>query len=255
MSSQGSLAGRRALVTGGGRGIGRAIALGFAREGADVAVAARTLTQVEEVASLIRSLGGRGVGLGLDVTQPEGVAAMVSGVTRDLGDVDILVNCAGGAESAPFARTDFSLWERMISVNLHSVFLCTRAFLPRMLERRWGRVINIASRAGLAGYPYVTAYCAAKHGVIGLTRSLALEVEAAGVTVNALCPGYVDTAMTRDAARLIAGKTNIAPEEALARLGAQNPQGRMIEVDEVAAAALRLALPASAGINGQTVEI
>ena len=255
MSSSGSLAGRRALVTGGGRGIGRAIALALAREGAEVGVAARTVSQVEEVAALIRLLGARSVAMGFDVTQPEGIAAMVAGVTRDLGGIDILVNCAGGAESAPFARTDFSLWERMISANLHSVFLCTRAFLPRMMEQGWGRVVNVASRAGLSGYAYVTAYCAAKHGVVGLTRALALEVESAGVTVNAICPGYVDTAMTRDAAHMIAGKTKISPEEALARLGAQNPQGRMIEADEVAAAAVRLALPASAGINGQTVEI
>jgi len=180
---------------------------------------------------------------------------MVSQAFRGLGGVDILVNCAGGAESAPFPRTDPALWQKMISVNLHSVYHCTRAFLPGMIDKGWGRVINIASRAGLAGYPYVTAYCAAKHGVIGLTRALAIEVASAGVTVNAICPGYVDTAMTRSAALVISGKSKISPEEALARLGAQNPQGRMIGIDDVAAAVVRLALPATDAINGQTVEI
>ena len=255
MSPAESLSGRVALVTGGGRGIGRAIALALARAGAATGVAARTLSEVEEVAASIRSIGGRSVALAFDVTQPESVSAMASVAARDLGRVDVLVNCAGGAESAPFAKTDYSLWQRMIASNLHSVFLCTSVFVPGMVQRGWGRVINVASRAGLSGYPYVTAYCAAKHGVVGLTRALALEVASAGVTVNAVCPGYVDTALTRDAARLIGVKTNTSTAQALARLGEQNPQGKLVEADEVAAAAVTLALDASAGINGQAVEI
>ena len=255
MSESGKLRGRRALVTGGGRGIGRAIALAFAGEGADVAVVARTRAQVTEVAQEIEALARRGAALTADVTRSQDVDDMASAVGRELGPVDILVNAAGDAVSEPVTRTDLESWNRMLAVNLTSVYLCTSRFLPGMIERGWGRVISVASNAGLKGYAYVSAYCAAKHGVVGFTRAVAVEVAKKGVTMNALCPGYVDTEMTRRSAEKIAGKTGVSEEEALARLAAFNPSGRLIRPDEVAAAALGLASPEGAAINGEALSI
>ncbi len=254
-SVPGDLEGTRAVVTGAGRGIGRAIALALAREGADVALAARTSEEIARVAAEVRSFGRRALEVPADVTSPAQVAALAGSVTKDLGDVDILVNNAGGAESAPLTKTDESLWRRMIASNLDSVYLCTAAFLPGMLRRGRGRVINVASRAGLAGFAYVAAYCAAKHGVIGFTRAVAEEVAGKGVTINALCPGYVDTGMTAASAARIARATGVTVEDALASLAGFNPQGRLIAPETVAAAALDLARPRSGGINGQAIEL
>jgi NAD(P)-dependent dehydrogenase (short-subunit alcohol dehydrogenase family) len=251
----GVVSGRKALVTGGGRGIGRAIALQLAREGADIAVASRTLDEAGGVAAEARAFGVRAVPIKADVTLEPDVRSMAAAFTRELGDVDILVNCAGGAQSALFVRTDLALWESMLAVNLTSVYLCTAAVLPGMLERGWGRVINVASNAGLVGYAYVTAYCAAKHGVVGLTRALALEVAARGVTVNALCPGYVDTDMTRRSAKKISEKTGVSPEQALDSLAGFNASGRLIQPSEVAAAAMRLVCAEGASLNGQAVPL
>jgi NAD(P)-dependent dehydrogenase (short-subunit alcohol dehydrogenase family) len=255
MPEPGKLAGRVALVTGGGRGIGRAIALALAREGADIAVAARTSGETERVAAEARGLGRRAAALTADVTSERDVAAMAAAAVRDLGRVDILVNAAGGAESAPLVRTDLPLWNRMLAANLTSVFLCTHAFLPAMIERGWGRVINVASRAGLTGFAYVSAYCAAKHGVVGFTRAVAQEVAGKGVTLNALCPGYVDTDMTRRSAESIALKTGMPLDQALARLAAFNPSGKLISPEQVAAAALSLASTEGTSINGEALEI
>jgi 3-hydroxybutyrate dehydrogenase len=251
----GALGGRRALVTGGGRGIGRAVALALAREGAGVAVAARSSEPIHRVAREIGALGTATIGLTADVTSPEAVVEMADEASRRLGPIDILVNCAGGAESAPATRTDRALWARTLAVNLDSVFMVTSALLPGMIERGWGRVINIASRAGLEGFAYVSAYCAAKHGVIGFTRATALEVAGKGVTINALCPGYVDTDMTRRSAERIADKTGLSRDEALARLARFNPSGNLIQPETVAAAAVLLASPGGDVLNGQAVPL
>ncbi len=255
MGKTGTLDGRTALVTGGGRGIGRAIALAMAHAGADVAVAARTTEQVAEVAAAIEAAGSRGLALTSDVTSAAESASMAERAAAVLGRVDILVNAAGAAQSAPVLATDASLWQRMLDVNLTSVFLCTRAVLPAMVERGWGRIISVASSAGLTGHAYVSAYCAAKHGVVGFTRAAALEMRGKGVTINALCPGYVDTDMTRRSVESIVKRTGRTTEEVLARLAGFNRTGRLLTPDEVAEAALRLAGEEGAAINGEALEL
>ena len=233
-------AARTALVTGGGRGIGRAIALALAREGVAVAVAARTRAQVDAVAAEVRAAGARALAVALDVTEPAGIADAVRTVAEALGPVDVLINNAGLAESAPLARTEPDLWERHFRVNVTGPYLATRAVLPGMLERGWGRVINVASLAGLHGAPYVTAYTASKHALVGFTRALALEVAGRGVTVNALCPGYVATDMVWNGARNVAAKTGRSFDDAVEAMARINPGGRLIAPEEVAAAAVRL---------------
>ena len=231
---------RIALITGGGRGIGRAIALRLAADGLSVAVAGRASGPVEEAAQAARALGARALAVALDVADPASVGAAVAQVIRELGPVDVLVNNAGLAQSAPLARTDPALWERHLLVNATGPYLLTRAVLPGMLERGWGRVINVASLAGLVGSPYVTAYTASKHALVGFTRALAAEVSGKGVTVNALCPGYAATDMTWSSARNIVARTGKSFEDAVQALADLNPGRRLIEPDEVAEAAARL---------------
>ena len=235
-----TLRGKVALITGGGRGIGREIALAFAREGLAVAVAARTLSQVEAAAEAVRALGAKALSVTLDVTDAGAIAPAVKAVSDALGPVDVLVNNAGIAESAPFVKTAPALWERHLRVNVTGPFLLTREVLPGMLERRWGRVINVASLAGLFGAPYITAYTTSKHALVGFTRALATEVAGKGVTVNALCPGYVATDLTWNGARNIASRTGRSFDDAVAAMAAMNPGGRLIQPDEVAAVAVRL---------------
>jgi len=245
------LADRVALITGGGRGIGRAIALAFAREGAHVAVVARSQSQVDAVAAEARALGRKAVALACDIGDRGQVDATVRAAVEALGPIQILVNNAGIAVSAKVTDTDDALWERHLRVNLTGAFYASRAVLPGMLAARWGRIVNIASTAARQGFPYVAAYVASKHGLLGFTRALATEVVAAGVTVNAICPGYVATDLTWESARRIQEKTGRSYEEAVASLAASSPQRRLVEPEEVAALAVLLASEDARGVTGQ----
>jgi NAD(P)-dependent dehydrogenase (short-subunit alcohol dehydrogenase family) len=251
------LADRLAFITGGGRGIGRAIALAFAREGANVAVAARTLSQVNQVAKEIQSqFGLESLALKCDVQNTGNVTDCFDQFRLHFGrGPDIVVNNAGIAESELFVKSDESMWERHLNTNLGGTFRCTRAALPEMIERGWGRIINIASIAGKTGAPYVSAYAASKHGVLGLTRSVALEVATQGITVNAICPGYVDTEMTSRGIENIVAKTGKSADDALKMLEQMSPQHRMVTAEEVAAVALLLASEEGRGINGQAINV
>ena len=253
------LADRIALITGGGRGIGRAIAIAFAREGANIAIAARTTEQVERAAEEIRTecdVTVTALPFSCDVSDAQSVARMFEELGERFGrGVDILVNNAGVAESAPLVKTSDELWHRHLAVNLSGTFHCMRAALPAMIARGWGRIINIASIAGKTGAAYIAAYTASKHGVLGLTRSCAMEVATKGVTVNAICPGYVETDMAEHAIENITAKTGKSSTEARAILEQMSPQQRLITTEEVAALALHLASHEGRGINGQALNV
>lgn len=240
-----SLVGKRVLITGGGTGTGADLARGFAEAGAEVVVAGRRTEPLEAVAARLP----RTRALSADVTDEDSVAALFDAA----GPVDIVIANAGAADSAPFARTTLAQWNALLAVNLTGVFLTLRAGLRQFTG--WGRLISVASTAGLKGYAYVAPYAAAKHGVVGLTRSLALEVAKGPVTVNALCPGFLDTEMTERSIANIMDKTGKDRAAALAALTRTNPQNRLIAPAEVTAAALWLCAPGSEGVNGQAIAI
>src|SRR5258708_2597207 len=244
-----------ALVTGGGRGIGRAIALAFAREGANCIVAARTTSQVESVAEEIRAMGRESVALQCDVSSRESVSKMVDDAIKQFDRIDILVNNAGIAKSQPLTKMTDDFWQEIINVNLTGTFLCTQAVISGMIKRQSGRIINIASITAKQGMPYISAYTASKHGVLGFTKSISLEVASKGITVNAICPSYVETDMAQLAIDNISGKTGRTAAEARETLEGMNPQHRLVTPEEVAAVALLLASEDGRGINGQGINI
>jgi len=249
-----NLEGKHALVTGASRGIGLAIARQLLAQGARVTLAGRDTAALATAASSLRDAENV-ASVAIDVADQHSVAGGFSRAAAHFGPIDILVNNAGQAGAAPFAKTDIALWQRMLDVNLTGAFLCTQAALPDMLQAGWGRIVNVASTAGLTGYRYVSAYCAAKHGLVGLTRALALEVAAGGVTVNAVCPGFTDTDMVGQAVANIVAKTGRSEQQARETLAAGNPQQRLVQPEEVANAVAWLCAPESSAMNGQAIAV
>lgn len=247
---------RHALVTGAGTGIGRAIALALAASGWAVSLAGRRAGPLEGVAAEIAAEGGEALSLsGFDVCDAASIASGMATAVERFGDIAVLVNCAGEAPSAPFEKTSVEVWDHALSVNLTGVFLTTQAALPSIRRAGRGRIINIASTAGLKGYAYVSAYCAAKHGVIGLTRALAMELATTDVTVNAVCPGFTETPLLDGAVETIIRKTGRTADEARASLARGNPQGRLVTPEEVAATVLWLAGEGASSITGQAIAV
>lgn len=249
----GPIEGKGAVVTGGSKGIGLAVATELAENGARIVVSARSSDAVEAAVATLRDRGHEAWGVLCDVADEASVAALQKDANERLGTVDVLVNNAGVAPSNPIHRTTLQEWEHTMAVNVTGAFLCTRAFLPAMVERRWGRVVNIASIAARVGAPYISTYSASKHALLGFTRSLAQEVAAKGVTVNAVCPGYVATEMMELALDRIAAKTGLPREEGRGHFEALSPQQRVFEPDEVAFLVATLCNPRALGINGQGI--
>lgn len=247
---------RHAVVTGGGSGIGLAIARQLLAAGARVTLMGRDAGRLTAASQDLAPEGLERLQSHVcDVGDESSVQTAFARAVEGLGMVDILVNNAGQVETAPLTRTSLAQFQQLLQVNLTGTFLCSREVLPGMLAARQGRIINVASTAALKGYAYVAAYCAAKHGVLGLTRALAAEVARKGVTVNAVCPGYTETDIVQRAIETITAKTGRTADEARAELAAANPQGRLVQPAEVALQVLMLAGPMAAGINGQALAI
>jgi 3-hydroxybutyrate dehydrogenase len=269
-----ALTGHHAFITGGSRGIGLACARALLAQGASVTIAGRDAAALESAAASLRAGNARtGKPLPdpqgqapavlrprvdvcvLEVTDEAAVHAAIASAAQQLGPITILLNNAGQAQPAPFAKTTSRHWQQMLDVNLTGAFHCTQAVLPQMLEKGWGRIINIASTAGLKGYKYVSAYVAAKHGLVGLTKALALELATKNITVNAVCPGYTETDIVQEAIVNIMQKTGRTEEQARAELAAGNPQQKLVQVEEVANAVAWLCQPASGAMTGQSIAV
>jgi NAD(P)-dependent dehydrogenase (short-subunit alcohol dehydrogenase family) len=244
-----------AWVTGAGKGIGEAIALALGKAGYKVALSARTQSDIDRVATLIQSQGGTALAAACDVTQPESIRSAATAVQQSFGPISILVNNAGAADSHKFIGHDDALWHRMIATNLDSVYYASKAVAPMMAEAKWGRIINIASIAAKVGAKYVAAYTASKHGVLGLTRALAMELVSYNITVNAVCPGYVDTPMTDHAVDIITSRTKLNAAEARATLEKLSPQNRLVTPEEVAHVVMMLVDENARGITGQAINV
>ncbi len=243
---------RHALVTGGGQGIGAAIAQALVARGLNVTVLGRRLAVVQALADTdpehLHAVSA-------DVADAAQVAEAVASAEARFGPVDVLVNNAGQAQTAPFLKMDLALWHQMLSVNLTGTLVCTQSVLPGMVARGWGRVVNVASTAGQVGYAYVSAYCAAKHGVVGLTKSLALEMAKKGVTVNAVCPGYTETDIVRESIERVVAKTGRTAEEARAEFVKSNPQGKLVQPEQVADAVAWLCGEGAGAVTGQQISV
>ena len=243
---------RHALITGAGTGIGAAIATQLHGEGHNVSLIGRRL---EPLAALADTLGSACVAITGDVTDRESVEQAFALATDSFGPVEILINCAGVAPTAPFHRMEFSDWQKTLDVNLNGVFHCTQVALGDMKSASWGRIVTIASTASLRGFAYVSGYCASKHAALGLTRALALETAQLGITVNAVCPSYVDTDIVREAIQEIMTKTGRSEAEALQHFTQSSPQGRLVEASDVAASVSWLCSGSAASVTGQAIAI
>ena len=243
---------RHALVTGGGQGIGAAVARAMTTQGMRVTILGRRINVIQAMAD---NDPEHLFAVAADVTDPDQVDAALKLSESRFGPVEVLINYAGRAQSAPFLKMDMNLWQQMLSVNLTGTMICSQAVLPAMLKSGWGRIVNVASTAGQIGYSYVSAYCAAKHGVLGLTKSLALELATKGITVNAVCPGFTETDLVRESIDRVVAKTGRTPEQAMAEFVKTNPQGRLVQPEQVADAVIWLCSEGASAVTGQAISV